>query len=61
MFENLRRGREARHFTINVPKILDLTDIFRKLTWVPLSFNRSQRILAISIIVQTVAYFEASP
>ena len=24
MFENSRRGRQARNFTINVPKILDL-------------------------------------
>ena len=40
MFENPRRGRQARNFTKNVPKILDLkssseqhgTDIFRKLT-----------------------------
>ena len=34
MFENPRRGREARNLTTNVPKILDLvfrTDIFRKL------------------------------
>ena len=38
MFENPRRGRQARNSTTNVPKILDLksssesTDIFRKLT-----------------------------
>ena len=38
MFENPRRDREARNFTTNVPKILDLksfsepVDIFRKLT-----------------------------
>ena len=38
MFENPKRGRQARNFTTNVPKILDLmqivfrTDIFRKLT-----------------------------
>ena len=37
MFENPRRGRQARNFTTNVPKILDLkssvrTDIFLKLT-----------------------------
>ena len=24
MFENLRRGRQAKNFTTNVPKILDL-------------------------------------
>ena len=37
MFENPRRGRQARNCTKNVSKILDLrivfrTDIFRKLT-----------------------------
>ena len=35
LFENPRRGMQARKFTTNVPKILDLkfrTDIFRKLT-----------------------------
>ena len=38
MFENPRRGRQARNFTKNVPKILDLDqivfrrNIFRKLT-----------------------------
>ena len=34
MFENLWRGSQARNFTTNVPKILDLklSDIFRKLT-----------------------------
>ena len=37
MFENLRRGRQARNFTTNVPKILDLKSsseqiFFRKLS-----------------------------
>ena len=36
MFENSRRGRQARNFTKNVPKILSQivfpTGIFRKLT-----------------------------
>ena len=38
MFENPRRGRKARNFTTNVPKILDLKSsseqiIFRKLSF----------------------------
>ena len=36
MFENPGRGRQARNFTTNVPKILDLkssSDIFRTLTF----------------------------
>ena len=37
MFENPRRGRQARNFTMNVPKILDLKSsseqiFFRKLS-----------------------------
>ena len=41
MFENPRRGRQARNFTTNVPKILDLKSsseqIFSKnCRWVPL-------------------------
>ena len=41
MFENPRRGRQARNFTTNVPKILDLKSsseqIFSEnLRWVPL-------------------------
>ena len=29
MFENPRRGRQAKNFTINAPKILDLQSFFR--------------------------------
>ena len=44
MFENPRRGRQARNFTTNVPKILDLKSssdqIFSKNgRWVPLKKN----------------------
>ena len=43
MFENLRRGRQARNFTTNVPKSLDLKlsseHIFSKnFRWVPLCY-----------------------
>ena len=41
MFENPRGGRQARNFTINVPKILDLKSSFEQIfsencRWVPL-------------------------
>ena len=41
MFENPRRGRQARNFTTNVPKILDLKSsseqiFFENCRWVPL-------------------------
>ena len=43
MFENPRRGMQARNFTANVPKILDLKSsseqIFSKnCRWVPLKY-----------------------
>ena len=47
MFENPRRGKQARNFTTNVPKILDLESsseqIFSKnWSWVPLSESRTE-------------------
>ena len=41
MFENLRRGRQARNFTTNVPKILDVKSSSEQIfsencRWVPL-------------------------
>ena len=45
MFENPRRGRQARNFTTNVPKILDRKSssehIFSEnCRWVPLDFQQ---------------------
>ena len=44
MFENPRRGRQARNFTANVPKILDLKSSSEQIFsencgWVPLRFH----------------------
>ena len=44
MFENPRRGRQARNFTTNVPKILDLKSSSEQIfsenwRWVPLSIR----------------------
>ena len=44
MFENPRRGRQARNFTTNVPKILDLKSSSEQIfsencRWVPLRFH----------------------
>ena len=43
MFENPRRGKQARNFTTNVPKILDLKSSSKQIfsenwRWVPLIF-----------------------
>ena len=48
MFENPRRGRQARNFTTNVPKILDLKSSFEQIfsknwRWVPLIRSRMKR------------------
>ena len=48
MFENPRRGRQARNFTTNVPKILDLKSSSEQIfsencRWVPLSFDPSRK------------------
>ena len=42
--ENPRRGRQARNFTTNVPKILDLKSSFEQIfsknrRWVPLMYG----------------------
>ena len=39
MFENLRRGRQARNFTTNVPKILDLKSSFEQIFFRKLSLG----------------------
>ena len=36
MFENPRRGRQARNFTTNVPEMLDLKSFPENWRWVPL-------------------------
>ena len=46
MFENHRTGRQARNFTTNVPKILDLKSSSKQIfsenwRWVPLGFSSS--------------------
>ena len=45
MFENPRRGRQARNFTTNVPKILDVKSSSEQIfsedcRWVPLTMKR---------------------
>ena len=48
MFENTRTGRQARYFTTNVPKILDLKSSFEQIfsencRWVPLLIWQNQK------------------
>ena len=48
MFENPRRGKQARNFKTNVPKILDLKSSSEQIfsencRWVSLTINRSYR------------------
>ena len=43
MFENPRRGRKARNFTTNVPKILDLTSSSEQIFFRKLSLGAPER------------------
>ena len=61
MFENprrTRRGRQARNFTTNVPKILDLKSSSEQIfsencRWVPLSIDRSTMLTNILVSAKT--------
>ena len=44
MFENPRRGRQARNFTTNVPKILDLKSSFEQIFFRKLSLGAPEHI-----------------
>ena len=46
MFENLRRGRQARNFTTNVPKILDLKSSSEQIFFRKLSLGASALLLS---------------
>ena len=48
MFENPRRGRQARNFTKNIPKILDLKSSYEQIfsknyRWVPLLYYMNRK------------------
>ena len=58
MFENPRRGRQARNFTTNVPKILDLKSSSEQIfsgncRWVPL-FEHLCHVVSVSIWEETI-------
>ena len=51
MFENPRRGRQARNLTTNVPKILDLKSSSEQIfsencRWVPLNEDNARKVIA---------------
>ena len=59
MFENPRRGRQARNFTANVPKILDLKSSSEQIfsencRWVPLIWEISA--LVIKKLLREIGY-----
>ena len=58
MFENPRRGRQARNFTTNVPKILDLKSSSEQIfsencRWVPLTKSMSGKLLYGATVLTT--------
>ena len=54
MFENPRRGMQARNFTTNVPKILDLKSSSEQIFFRKLSLGAPDRSFAILFPVKTV-------
>ena len=59
MFENPRRGRQARNFTKNVPKIPDLKSSSEQIfsenwRWVPLSYGCKDQLLINKAILEEV-------
>ena len=60
MFENPRRGRQAKTFTTTVPKILDQivfrTDIFRKLPLGALDNSGTRQVSSVDLAKQLHGY-----
>ena len=57
MFENPRRGRQARNFTKNVPKILDIKSSSQQIfsencRWVPLIISANDSYFAILVCLK---------
>ena len=62
MFENLRRGRQARNFTTNVPKILDVKSSSEQIfsencRWVPLLFKKLLKVDNQTTVIYTCKLF----
>ena len=59
MFENLRRGRQARNFATNIPKILDLKSPSEQIFFRKLSLGAPEKItkiIATATTTITVSY-----
>ena len=57
MFENPRRGREAKNFTTNVPKILDLKSSSEQIfsencRRVPLLYDKKEQRLIVTVYLR---------
>ena len=62
MFENPRRGRQARNFGKNVPKILDLKSSSENCRWVPLLPTEGERVATLpSMFVLEMSSWLRSP
>ena len=55
MFENPRRGRQARNFTTNVAKILDLKSSSEQIFFRNLSLGAPENYQLLGLVVQKVA------
>ena len=56
MFENPRRGRQARNFTTNVPKILDLKSSSEQIFFRKLSLGAPEHLSLTSTTSSAVAW-----
>ena len=54
MFENPRRGRQAKNFTINVPKILDLKSSSEQIFFPKLSLGAPEAEFLIILISHSI-------
>ena len=51
MFENPRRGRQARNFTTNVPKILDLKSSSEQIFFRKLTLGDDDVLVAVAVVI----------
>ena len=62
MFENPRRGRQAKNFTTNVPKILDLKSSSEQIfsencRWVPLNEELTRVVQTLDGAIQQINHY----
>ena len=57
MFENPRRGRQAKNFTTNIPKILDLKSFSEQIFFPKLSLGAPEKTIKVRNSLMFMAFF----